>query len=229
MPRILSIETSAASGSVALTDNSGNHQLTTSGSQQHAAEIAPLVDELVRQTGISLASIDAIAVSEGPGSYTGLRIGLSLAKGMCYGLDKPLIMVSTLECMVHSVRESADFYIPMIDARRMEVFTMVASAAKEVIVAPWAEIVTSESYLEWLNLGSVMFHGDGAAKCKGTIVHPNARWTEAMPDANGIGHLALRKYQAGAFADLIHSEPFYLKEFQTTQPRGTKVPPPAVN
>lgn len=169
--------------------------------------------------------LDAVAVSLGPGSYTGLRIGLSEAKGLAYAMDVPLIGVDTLQLMAVSVMFSHDveegaLFAPMIDARRMEVYTGVYDLALDTLMAPAPLILDENSYAEYLAPGPVLFFGNGSDKAREVITHPNARFIEGVkPLAVDMLALADRDFRAGRFLDLAYSVPTYLKDFQATRPR----------
>lgn len=218
MPLILSIETATSICSVALHDNekliavSEVHQ-----AYSHASKLGILVDDVINLAGIKVIDIHAVAISSGPGSYTGLRIGVSLAKGLCYALNIPLIAVSTLQVLASSVSaiNTADVFLcPMIDARRMEVYCQVLDinlAEKEPIEAM---IINGESFAEYLNMKPVIFFGSGAAKCREVIVHENAKFlSDIVPSANRLGERAYKKLLRGDVEDLFHFVPHYLKEF----------------
>ena len=168
---------------------------------------------------LSSAKPDAVCVSAGPGSYTGLRIGVSSAKGVCYGLDIPLLSVPTLLGMATLYYDQHPDYkglvCPMIDARRMECYTMVVGPDGTVLRDTQADVITSGFYDEWLDKGEVVFIGDGAGKTRELLgVHPNARYDEAFRvSAEGMLPLAVKKYERGENEDVAYFEPFYLKDF----------------
>ena len=170
--------------------------------------------------------LDAVAVSMGPGSYTGLRIGLSEAKGLAYALDIPLIGVDTLQLMCTGVMFSQAelsedvLFAPMIDARRMEVYTGVYDLALNPLVAPTPLILEPDSYEKWLDRGEVLFFGNGSDKARDVIQHPNARFIpDVKPLAVDMLALAEKAYREGDFIDRAYSVPFYLKDFQATKPK----------
>jgi tRNA threonylcarbamoyladenosine biosynthesis protein TsaB len=221
MKRILSIDTATRVCSVAL--HADGNLLASQHlhiDKSHSGLLTVLVDNLLSYCQLQMSELDAIAVSEGPGSYTGLRIGLSTAKGLAYALEKPLILVNTLEAMARGVsnflHENA-LACPMIDARRMEVYCLLADAAGTIVVAPQAHIVTESSFAKELAARPVYFFGDGAEKCKPLLgTHSHAVFVSGIvPSAVPVGELAWQKYQQSDFADLAYSEPFYLKEFQS--------------
>lgn len=223
---ILSIDTSTTVCSVALHQNGtllGCYDLFIE--RTSSAMLTSLVDDVVRQTGFTLSQLDAVAVAMGPGSYTGLRIGVSTAKGLCFALDKPLVAVNTLAAMAEQIR---GFYpvdtllCPMIDARRMEVYCAFYDTAGEECVPTKAEIIDADSFGEQLAQHPVIFFGDGAAKCRAVLgQHPQALFTGQVvtPSARTVGKLATPLFAAGQVENPATFEPFYLKDFMTTQPR----------
>ena len=217
---ILHIETSTELCSVAL--SRGNACLAArenSEGRNHAAMLTPFIVDLLSESNVSMNLLDAVAVSSGPGSYTGLRIGLSTAKGLCYGGNIPLVSVSTLQAMSigfvskHDVPDSA-LLCPMIDARRMEVYTALFDAEGRQIKDISAEIITEQSFAPWLDDYPIFFFGNGAAKCRATITHPNAFFAEDfVHSAHYMIQPALRAYREKRFEDTAYFEPFYLKDF----------------
>lgn len=225
---ILHIETSTHVCSVALSENADClFAKSNADGMNHAALLSIFIAEALDTLKLSGKKLDAVAVSSGPGSYTGLRIGVSTAKGLCYGLDIPLIAISTLEVLtvqaVAAVENAGDaLFCPMIDARRMEVYSAVYDAKGSIKREISADIITSDSYAELLANQPVYFFGDGAGKCKSTLTHPNARFLDKLnPLAENMIGLAERAYTEKRFVDVAYFEPFYLKEFQTTTPKKT--------
>lgn len=189
----------------------------------HSTLLGVYVDEVLRQAGVTMAGVDAVAVSAGPGSYTGLRIGVSLAKGLCYGAGKPLIAVGTLESMADAVadrvREDA-LYCPMIDARRMEVYAAVYDREGREVTGVRPVVLDESAFVDELSRGPVYFFGDGSGKVRGVLAHPNARFLSGVTtSAVNLMRLAERKFAAGEFEDVAYFEPFYLKEFVATVPK----------
>jgi len=189
---------------------------------QHAVTLGVFVDEVLSMADSHAKPIDAVAVSCGPGSYTGLRIGASMSKGICCGRNIPLIALPTLKVMsvpvllMDELPEDA-LLCPMIDARRMEVYAAIYDRALNPVKEVGADIITPESYAEYLEQHPVYFFGNGAAKCKEVITHPNARFIDGVqPLARWMFPLADRQYLDGAFQDVAYFEPFYLKEFVAT-------------
>lgn len=231
MARILLIETSASTLSVALAqDGVVLTERICREPRQQASLTAPLVKEVLEAAAVRLTDCQAVAVSSGPGSYTGLRVGVSTAKGLCFGASLPLIAVGTLDILVaglcHSERspqdeaeESPSFIVPMIDARRMEVYTAVYNSDGKRITPIEARIVEAGNYDEYLSRGKVLFVGDGALKCREVIGHPNAGFLAAEPLASNMAPLAEAAFRAGRFEDVAYFEPFYLKDFVATVSR----------
>lgn len=221
---ILSIETSTTVCSVAL---HGDGQLLGHSSlyleKSHATQLAPLIDQLLRATEVNRKDLSAIALSAGPGSYTGLRIGASLAKGLCYALNIPLVAVNTLEAMVRQMRPYVlenDLLCPMLDARRMEVYTLLARADGEVLQPTEACILEENAFENELEKGKILFFGNGSDKAREIIRHSNAKFVPHITtEAWSVGELALHRYEMEAFEDIAYFEPFYLKEFQATKPK----------
>lgn len=226
MACILHIETSTSVCSVAISeDGLAIFSKEDFKGPSHAVSLGVFIDEALSFADSHAIMIDAVAVSCGPGSYTGLRIGVSMAKGICYGRNIPLIALPTLEVLsipvllFHELPEDA-LICPMIDARRMEVYASVYDRALNVIRKTAADIVDENSYLEFLNEHPVYFFGDGAAKCREKITHPNAHFIDDIrPLAKLMSPLADKAFAKGEFKDVAYFEPFYLKEFVGTQPK----------
>lgn len=223
MSLILQIETSTTSCSVALAQN-GKVLSHKSINQRniHAEVITVFIDEILAENGLNFTELDAVAVSSGPGSYTGLRIGVSTAKGLCFSLDKPLIAVETLRAMAAGYLsrfpnqpEQKFLLCPMIDARRMEVYTALFDQDLNQIQETSAEIISAESFQSVLNQHKIIFFGDGAAKCK-TILgdYANAVFIDDfLNEAEDMTLLAEKKFNQKQFEDVAYFEPFYLKDF----------------
>lgn len=220
---ILQIETATTVCSVALAQD-GNTLAYKEVEQRniHAEALTVFIDELLNTTGKGYANLDAIAVSSGPGSYTGLRIGVSTAKGLCFALDKPLIAVETLKAMADGIISSNEFDIsdstllcPMIDARRMEVFTAIFDHKGNKVKPTSAEIIDQHSFSDLLQSHEIIFFGDGAAKCREVLGNnPNARIIDNFVNsARFLTKQAVEKYQATDFEDVAYFEPYYLKDF----------------
>lgn len=220
MARILLIETSTSVLSVALAqDGTVVHERVCTQPRMQASLTAPLVKEVLDQAGLSVKDCDAVCVSSGPGSYTGLRVGVSTAKGLAFGAGVPLIAIGTLDILVAgALEESAPkgHLVPMIDARRMEVYTAVYSGEGQRLTEVESKIIGPESFADELAKGEVLFVGDGALKCKDVITHPNARFQEAFPLARHMAKLAQKAFDEEKFENLAYFEPFYLKDFIAT-------------
>jgi len=227
MAVILNIETSTNVCSVALTyDGYVIGQREDYQGRNHAALLSGYIQAMLDVAKEKELKLDAIAVSIGPGSYTGLRIGLSEAKGLAYALGIPLIGIDTLQTMTATVMFSDFFdenvvFAPMIDARRMEVFTAVHDYAMNNVMSPRPMILDESSYASYLDRGPVIFFGNGSDKAREIIKHPNANFiTEIHPLACNMIALSEKAYKEGNFLDLAYSVPAYLKEFQATVPRN---------
>jgi tRNA threonylcarbamoyladenosine biosynthesis protein TsaB len=215
---ILSIETSTDVCSVAIHNNgrlvADRESLEA---YSHAEKLAPLIDEILRDSKIKRSELTAIAVSAGPGSYTGLRIGTSTAKGLCYALNIPLITIGTLESMLEGFENDDENLLlcPMLDARRMEVYCLLADSKGQINEPTQAKIIDENSFSDYLRTNKISFFGNGADKCKQVITSENAIFIDGIkPSAINIGKLAYIKYQANEFADLVNFEPDYLKAFR---------------
>ena len=217
MALILAIETTTKNCSVALFENNKLLALKEhcSDDYSHAEQLTLFIEEVIKSTNLTLKEIEAIAISKGPGSYTGLRIGTSTAKGLCYALAIPLISISTLRAMAFTMAQDqvTDIYCPMIDARRMEVFSAIYDVKNNEIRGVRADVVDKQTYADFLN-NKVLFFGDGALKCKEIISHENAKFLEEVyPSAKNLGALAYDKFINKNFEDVAYFEPFYLKDF----------------
>ena len=219
-PLILHIETSTELCSVAL--SCGICCLSVKENfegRNHAALLTPYIGHLLNTNNVSVNQLDAVAVSSGPGSYTGLRIGLSTAKGLCYGGNIPLIAVSTLQAMSMGFARQYDvsasaLLCPMIDARRMEVYTALYDREGRQMEKTSAEIITEQSFASWLDEHQIYFFGNGAAKCRTIISHPQAIFTENFThSARYMIQPAVQAYSEKRFEDTAYFEPYYLKDF----------------
>ena len=228
MERILLIETSTALCSTALAENGViTSYRESSAPKAHASLTAVFIQEMLAERGITLDGCNAICVSKGPGSYTGLRVGVSTAKGLCFGSGKPLLAVGTLDTLVAQadaelltvnpdLTGNLRFIIPMIDARRMEVYSAIFSPDGTQITETTPVIVDENSFAEYLEQGPVLFIGDGAGKCADVIKHPNAHFCQCHPKASSMLSPAIAAYKEKRFEDVAYFEPFYLKEFVAT-------------
>ena len=217
MERIILIETSTALCSVALAENGTIVDYRESSAPKaHASLTAVFIQEMLAERGLTVNDCDAVCVSMGPGSYTGLRVGVSTAKGLCFGAKKPLVAVGTLDTLVAQADKSDyNYIIPMIDARRMEVYTAVFENGKQITETAPA-IIDETSFAEYLEQGPCLFIGDGAGKCADVIRHPNANFCQCHPKASSMLSPALEAYKEKRFEDVAYFEPFYLKEFVAT-------------
>ena len=229
MAIILSIETSTQTSSIAV-HNRGVlvSSLHVHIEKSHSEYLTPSIKYLLETSGIEMNSLDAIAISKGPGSYTGLRIGTSTAKGICYALDSKLIAVNTLEAMAFGMSK---FYgentllCPMIDARRMEVYCMVSKKDLTIVEQTNAKIIDQSSFEKLLSKNEMVFFGNGSLKCKTMLGNnKNASFIDDIhPSAENIGALAWQSYQKNQFEDTAYFEPFYLKDFIAKKPSANKL------
>ena len=223
MSRIILIETSTPLCSTALVeDGKVVCERISDEPRAHASKTALFVSEMLSEKGLKVSDCDAVAVSKGPGSYTGLRVGVSTAKGLCFGAGIPMISVGTLNTLVwqaldgNMLPEGCRYIIPMIDARRMEVYTGIFTPDGKQISPTVAQIIDADSFKDQLAEGPVLFIGDGADKCKDTLTSPNARFIQCCPKAASMMHPVIDALEAKRFEDVAYFEPFYLKEFITT-------------
>ena len=241
MARILLLETSTALCSVALSEDGKVVASREDATRQHASLTAPFVKEVLDSQGLSVRDCDAVCVSMGPGSYTGLRVGVSTAKGLCFGADLPLIAITSLETLAWQAPSLQEFcalrtaplpalsaeaasgqwkyIVPMIDARRMEVYTCVYSSDIQQLTKIESKVVGPESFASELAAGPVLFIGDGAEKCKDVLNHPNAHFLQCYPKASSMAKAAEAAFEQSRFENLAYFEPFYLKDFVATIPR----------
>ncbi|OFX73434.1 MAG: tRNA (adenosine(37)-N6)-threonylcarbamoyltransferase complex dimerization subunit type 1 TsaB [Bacteroidetes bacterium GWE2_29_8] len=228
MSLILNIETSAKFCSIALGRNGKMIDLIESNEiYMHAQNINIFIQNILQKNNLTINDLDAIAVSEGPGSYTGLRIGISSAKGLAYGLDKPLIFINTLFAMANYVNsfinlDKEDYVIPMIDARRMEVYTAVYNSKIELATPPHALIIDENSFINLSSKGKIYLIGDAVTKTKPTLSKiSNAVFIENIyPSAEFMINIANKYFIEKNFVDIAYSEPFYLKEFIATKAKN---------
>lgn len=218
MSHLLLINTALETATVCLSkDDRPVREKQLTSQREHASFLHTTIKDLMNEEGISLNDLSAVGVISGPGSYTGLRVGLSAAKGICFALKLPLITVNTLEWMAHSAQnEAVDLLCPMIDARRMEVFTATFNRKLEIMATPSALILDEKSYSDELKDQKILFFGSGAQKFSTLISHPNAWFKPFEPAAESFPEIAWNHYQKGIFADLAYSEPLYVKDFYTT-------------
>lgn len=213
---ILNIETSTKNCSVSLSDNGKLVALkeVNEGNYSHAENLHPFIDDVLHETKKTYKDLSGIAVSKGPGSYTGLRIGVSAAKGLCFALDIPLLAVNTLRVLAHKASIKSGVMIPVLDARRMEVYQAVYDMNYELLENTSALVVDANSFDKYLCSGKVHFIGDAVEKIKPIIEHPNALFIDnQFPSAKEMAALSYEKFQKQTFEDVAYFEPYYLKDF----------------
>ncbi len=218
MPYILNIETATKNCSVALAKEGKTivcKEIAEEG-YSHAERLHVFIEEIIKEAGITFQDLSAIAVSQGPGSYTGLRIGVSAAKGLSFALDIPLIAVDTLQVLASQVKVSNGFIIPMLDARRMEVYSAIFTTNFEKKRAIQAEIITENSFEDLQE--TLYFVGDCTDKCKTVLVKENFIFLDEIkyPSAKEMSLLSFEKYQISDTVDVAYFEPYYLKDFMMT-------------
>lgn len=231
MAAILNIETATPLCSIAFAiDGLLIAQRETQEEKSHAARLTVYIEEILKEQGMQIKDLHAIAIGKGPGSYTGLRIGVSTAKGLCYGAGIPLIAVGTLRIMVNRAKEICreraipldenTLLCPMIDARRMEVFSCLYHVSGEEKEPISAKIIDAATYTRYLQTSKIYFFGSGMDKCREILTHPNAFFLdEIYPHAAALAALSEEKYHEKQFENLAYFEPFYLKEFVATVPK----------
>lgn len=222
MSIILNIETATTNCSVSLSKKGKTLILKEDYDKNysHAERLHVYIDAVLNEASISKNDINAIAVSKGPGSYTGLRIGVSAAKGLCFALSKPLISVPTLEALAHQAICDDGTIIPMLDARRMEVYSAVYDSNYNQIRETQAQILDKNAFSDYLKQGTVYFIGNGVEKTKTIINHPNAIFIDdKLPSANEMSKLSYEKYNMEDIEDVAYFEPYYLKDFVALKPK----------
>lgn len=217
MTYILNIETATRNCSVSLAKNGATilcREIAEQG-YSHAEKLHVFIEEILKESGISIQELKAVAVSKGPGSYTGLRIGVSTAKGLCYALGIPLISVDTLQILAKKATIENGLIVPMIDARRMEVYSAVFDNHHDKIMEVQAEVLTEDSYAEMTE--NIYFIGDCQDKCKTVLTKDNFYFLPEIifPSANEMSALSFEKFNKNEFEDVAYFEPFYLKDFLT--------------
>jgi tRNA threonylcarbamoyladenosine biosynthesis protein TsaB len=218
LPYILNIETATKNCSVALAKEGKtivSKEIAEEG-YSHAERLHVFIEEIIKEAGTTFQDLSAVAVSQGPGSYTGLRIGVSAAKGLCFALDIPLIAVDTLQVLASQVIVSGGLVIPMLDARRMEVYSAIFNSNFDKIRAVEAEIITEDSFLDFQE--TLYFVGDCAEKCKAVLTKQNFVFLEEIkyPSAKEMSFLSFEKYKISDTVDVAYFEPYYLKDFMIT-------------
>ncbi|PKQ62474.1 tRNA (adenosine(37)-N6)-threonylcarbamoyltransferase complex dimerization subunit type 1 TsaB [Labilibaculum filiforme] len=232
MALLLHIETSTAVCSVALGKDGELLALKeTKDGMKHATHLTVFIQDILKENNFTPNDLDGVAISMGPGSYTGLRIGVSTAKGICYGANLPLLAINTLQAMTQPLlgdkkilaqlsKPEEAYYCPMIDARRMEVYTALYNNKNEITRAISADIIDEKSFSEELSKREIVFFGDGSSKCKDVIKSKNGIFlAEVTPSAIGMIEMAETKFQNKEFEDVAYFEPFYLKDFVATTPK----------
>jgi len=233
MPVLLSLETSTSVCSAALhEDGKLLASLESHIPQSASSKLAVMIDQLFKTTHISPDSVKGVVVSSGPGSYTGLRIGVATAKGFCFALNVPLLSINTLELMTYQVISSFPeqkligelgdaLFCPMLDARRMEVYCLIADQKLNVLEQTNAKVIDELSFDIWLKKNVIYFFGNGAIKCKSLITHTNSRFIDdVIPLASMLGELGYKKFQLNQFENVSSFEPLYLKDFVAKKPKS---------
>ncbi len=222
MSLILNIDTTLENAQISFAENGLVLSALTNNTQKdHASFLQYAIQLLIKSTGIDLKTIDAVAVAAGPGSYTGLRVGMASAKGLCYALKKPLIALSTLEILTVSALEvfkedkTSMLFCPMIDARRMEVFTAIYQNDLTTYLAPCALVLNENSFEDFISKNKILFFGNGSEKWKTICIHPTALFQKLNNPPAGMATLAQHSFSNKLFADLAYTEPFYIKDFQS--------------
>jgi len=220
---ILHIETSTKNCSVALSCDGKliNSIEKSSENYSHGEQLHPFIKKLIDDSQINLTKLSAISVSKGPGSYTGLRIGVSAAKGLCYSLNIPLISLNSLSILAQNISVSKEILlVPMIDARRMEVYTQILDYQYKVLKNTWAEVLNEDSFKKHLSTHNILAFGVGSEKTKNLIVSPNFKVLKELhePSAKSMVKLTYEKWKKQQFEDIAYFEPYYLKEFYTNHP-----------
>lgn len=215
MAILLHIDTAVDTASVCLSNDENPIKLAVNDNQKdHAAWLHSTIQRLLQEAGMAIKDLDAVAVSIGPGSYTGLRVGLSAAKGLCYALGIPLITPGTLEIMANAVKnKDADLICPLIDARRMEVFTAIYDKSLVEVKKPYAMIINESSFLDVLSSNRVIFCGNGRKKLQTVLSDDNAIFSTDIATAADMCPLSSRYFREKKFSDVAYTEPLYIKEF----------------
>ncbi len=217
MSLILNIDTSTENASICLAENDKTIYLVLNDIQKdHAAWLHPAINDALLKTGKKIGELSAVGVTAGPGSYTGLRVGMATAKGLCFALNIPLIAVNTLDAMARvAAEENTEFICPMIDARRMEVFTALYYPTYSPIIPPCAMILDEKSFSEILQQNKITFFGNGSKKFEELTFEKNAVFKKLIFNASHVAVLTHANFLKCDFSDLVTTEPFYLKEYYT--------------
>lgn len=219
MSLILSLETASVACSIALHNNDELLGERISNEPQSASsQLAVMIKDLLGELDVKPGMLSAVTVSSGPGSYTGLRIGVATAKGLCFGHNTPLVAINTLELMAfqvsQSVKDAQTLLCPMLDARRMEVYCLLADSQLRILEPTDAKVIDKDSFMSWLSKSGILFFGNGAEKCREVITHENAKFLNGVvPQASALGVMAYQKFLKNEFEDVSSFEPHYLKEF----------------
>lgn len=215
MSIILNIDTALEISSLCLADKDSILKTRTSENQkEHASWIHVAIQDILKDAGVSARDLSAIGISIGPGSYTGLRVGLATAKGLCYALNIPLIATNTLEMMTAAVvQQKADLFCPLIDARRMEVFTAIYDNNLKTVIEPTAMVIDENSFSALLNSKTIYFFGNAVDKLRQFIKNSNARWGDHWGNSSHLAGLSYQKFLQKKFSDPAYAEPLYIKEF----------------
>ena len=222
MALILNIETATTNCSVSISKEGETLVLKEDYDKNysHAERLHLYIDDVLKEAKIDSKNLAAIAISKGPGSYTGLRIGVSAAKGLCFALNKPLISVPTLEALAHQVKANDGVIVAMLDARRMEVYSAIFDANYNQIRETQAQVLDENAFAEYLEKGKVYFIGNGVEKTKALINHSNAIFIEGkLPSSKEMSLLAYNKYKKSNTEDVAYFEPYYLKDFVALKPK----------
>ena len=223
MALILNLETATTNCSVTVARDGKTVSVRehNSASYSHSEQLHNFIKEALEEASLFFSDLDAIAVSKGPGSYTGLRIGVSAAKGLCFALDVPLISTSTLYCMALQKKVNSGMIIPLLDARRMEVYAAVFDATYTELQPTKAVIIQEDSFLEFAEQEKVFLIGSGAEKCMDILQHPNFIFDNSIfPSATTMSQRSFEKFQNSDFEDVAYFEPFYLKDFILQQKKA---------
>lgn len=224
MPIILNLETATTNCSVSIYKDGELISIKEhdTPNYSHSEQLHVFIEDVLKEGNLEVSDLDSIAVSKGPGSYTGLRIGVSAAKGLCFALDLPLISIATLESMAHQVKsKSFDFIIPVLDARRMEVYSSVFDKNLREVRETKAEIIDENSFQDYAEKGKVILVGSGAEKCKSILINKNYSYdTSVVPSSSDMGALSFQKFKEKQFEDVAYFEPFYLKDFILQKPKA---------
>jgi len=219
---LLNIDTATEVASVCITNNGQTLAFAKNENQkEHASFVHIAIESLLQKTGYKLADMEAFAVTSGPGSYTGLRVGMAAAKGFCYALSKPLITINTLEVMTKAAidvcgkKEESFLFCPMIDARRMEVFTAIYNVHIESIISPQPRILDESSFSNYMISNKILFFGSGSNKFKQMQSNSNALFADIKSDARTLGQLSEESFYKRKFTNVSHSEPTYFKDFHS--------------